>query len=539
MTSPLSAGVEPGAVLLVDDNETNRYIIGTWLRRAGFEILEAEDGASALELLGRAEPRPEIALVDVGLPDMTGFELCERIKGMPGARAVPVVHISATSIAVADRAQGLHRGADAYLVESVDADELLATVGAVLRYSRARRSAERLAEQLGLLNRATADLYQAADAEQLFAAAVAGAGAVFSAGPVSVLGTAPGGALSASRPDRDAPATLRAVKSDLLDALVRRARIQGAVAGLSVVPAREWRALAPAQDALAEAGDVVLVAVRAKNGRVAVCLAVSAADASITDERDLLIQLVQACALSLESLRTHAEEHALALTLQSSFLPDQLPEVPGTTLAVRYVPASAEAEIGGDFYEALPTPDGLLLAIGDVVGHSLEAALIMGEVRHALRAYAVEGHAPEAILQLLDTMLRTLRKEVTTVTLCLVLVEPGGRRLRIANAGHIPPLLIDPDRSFRYPQEHGTLLGLGGATYCSAWVDTVPGTRIILLTDGLVELRQVPLAETLDTFAAAACAGPDDLEQLCDRLIEQFGEDKDDDIALLAVDLAA
>jgi serine phosphatase RsbU (regulator of sigma subunit)/DNA-binding NarL/FixJ family response regulator len=538
VTSPLSVGVEPGAVLLVDDNEANRYVIGTWLSRAGFEILEAKDGASALELLDAPAPRPELPLIDVGLPDMTGFELCERIKQLPGSRAVPVVQIAAKNIAVADGSQGLHRGADAYLIEPVDADELLATVTTVLRYSRARRSAERLAEQLGELNRATGDLYQATDAERLFAAAVAGAGAVFRAGPVSVFGTAPGGALSATRPDHEAPVTLRAVKSDVLDALVRRARIRGAVAGLSVVPADEWRALVPADDALAEAGDVVLVAVRAKNGRAAVCLALSADDASVTDDRDLLTQLVQACALSLESLRTHAEEHALALTLQRSFLPDQLPEVPETTLAVRYVPASAETEIGGDFYEALPTPDGLLLAIGDVVGHSLEAALVMGEVRHALRAYAVEGHTPEEILQLLDTMLHTLRRDVTTVTLCLVLVEPGGRRLRIANAGHIPPLLIAPDRSFRYPQEHGTLLGLGGAVYQSTWVDTAPGTRLILLTDGLVEVRHEPLADNLAAFAVAAGAGPDDLEQLCDRLLEQFGEHKDDDIALLAVDLA-
>lgn len=538
MTSPLSAGVDPGAVLLVDDNETNRYVIGTWLRRAGFEVLEAEDGASALELLNSPGTRPELALIDVGLPDMTGFELCERVKDLPGPWAVPVVHISATNIAVADRAQGLHRGADAYLIEPVDADELLATVTAVLRYSRARRSAERLARQLGLLNRATADLYQAGDAERLFTAAVAGAGAVFSAGAVSVFGTAQGGAVLATRSGHDAPVTLRTVKSDVLDALVRRARIGGAVAGLSVVPAHEWRVLAPADDGLAEARDVVLVAVRAKNGRAAVCLALNADDGSIADERDLLIQLVQACALSLESLRTRAEEHALALTLQRSFLPDHLPEVPGTTMAVRYVPASAEAEIGGDFYEALPTPAGLLLAIGDVVGHSLEAALVMGEVRHALRAYAVEGHTPEEILQLLDTMLHTLRKDVTTVTLCLVQVEPGNRRLRIANAGHIPPLLIAPDRTFRCPQEHGALLGLGGAVYRSVWFDMVPGTRIILLTDGLVEVRQVPLADTLAAFAVAASAGPDDLEHLCDRLLEQFGKDKDDDIALLAVDLA-
>lgn len=121
------------------------------------------------------------------------------------------------------------------------------------------------------------------------------------------------------------------------------------------------------------------------------------------------------------------------LALQRTFLPDRLPAVPGVDMAVRYEPAADHAEIGGDFYEAIETPAGLLLAIGDVAGHSLKAAMIMGEVRHALRAYAIEGHDPQTLLTRLDALLVRLRPSIT-VTVCLVLVEPGGRRMHVANA---------------------------------------------------------------------------------------------------------
>jgi serine phosphatase RsbU (regulator of sigma subunit) len=283
---------------------------------------------------------------------------------------------------------------------------------------------------------------------------------------------------------------------------------------------------------------VLAAVVRAKTGRPPVCLAVPADSAPGPDDRKLLIQMAQACALSLESLRTYTEEHALALALQRSFLPDRLPEPPGVSLTVRYVPASLQTEIGGDFYEAIETPDGLLLAIGDVVGHSLEAALVMGEVRHSLCAYAIEGHPPETVLELLDTMLAKVKQEITTVTLCLVLVEPGCRRLHIANAGHIPPLLLSRGEH-RFLPEHGALLGLGGTRYKTTQVDLTHPARLVLLTDGLIEVRGTVLQESLLQFQAAVAEGAqhEGLDELCDRLLDLFGRDKEDDIALLAVDL--
>lgn len=112
-------------ILVVDDTAASRYISGSWLRRSGHRVIEAATGTEALAALAATEV--DLVLLDVGLPDMSGFDVCERIKSDP-ALARPVIHLSATAIRGADRAQGLTRGADAYLTEPVEPDELLATV---------------------------------------------------------------------------------------------------------------------------------------------------------------------------------------------------------------------------------------------------------------------------------------------------------------------------------------------------------------------------------------------------------------------------
>ena len=526
---------ERGRVLIVDDNPANRYLLAQWLRRVGHEITEAVDGADALGLLAAIDPAalPEVALLDVVLPDMNGFELCRRIKAADLTSDMPVIHVSATAVSVADRAQGLHGGADAYLTEPVDPDELIATVTAVLRYTRARRAAQRLADRLMILNQATLDLHSATSFDRFASAAVCGTLDVLGAKSGSVYLVLSGQPVHTYQSAPDSPLYSEPVTAELLERIARAVLGSRTGARIAFLSREDWLELAPGP---IPPGDMLVAAVRALSGRPPVCVAIAVEGPPSEDDHTLLIQMAQACALSLESLRNYTEEHALALELQRSFLPSRLPAVDGVDLAVRYVPASAQAEIGGDFYEAIETEDGLLLAIGDVVGHSLEAAIVMGEVRHALRAYAIEGHPPEAILELLDTVLTHGRSNLTTVTLCLVLVDPGRRSLRIANAGHIPPLLISEDAA-RFVQEHGQLLGLGTARYRATDIELTAPTRLVLCTDGLVEVRRTELRMNLATFEAAARTGPEDLEALCDQLIDLFGKDKDDDIALLAADL--
>jgi serine phosphatase RsbU (regulator of sigma subunit)/CheY-like chemotaxis protein len=522
----------PATILVIDD-DSNRYVLGSWLRRAGHTVIDASDGTHGLALLASPRaPLPEAAIIDVRLPDMSGFEVCERIKGDPRTTGLPVIHVSAAAINSEDHAEGLHRGADAYLNQPIDPDELLATVTPTLRYARARSRAERLARRLTTLNRITLDVYQAIGFHSFATAATGGAAALMSCAATAVFltqgqavhseVTAPGGV------PRSGP-----TNPELLPQLAAHALGTGTGAEIGLVPRAVWRALLPF-DHLDD--DVVLVTARTKRGRPPVCIAVPAEAVHSGDDQELFQQLAHACALSLEALRTYNEEHTLALTLQRTFLPDRLPAVRGIGLAFRYLPASAHAEIGGDFYEALETADGLLLAIGDVAGHSLAAATVMGEVRHALRAYALEGHAPHHVHERLEVLLAQTRPGVT-VTMCLILVEPGGRRIHISNAGHIPPLLLTPGGQGHFLPDHGPLPGLGLPHPPASVHDTAPDTRLVLITDGLVEVRSRHLDDSLGEFRAAAAAGPAELEALCDFLLLTFGKDKDDDIALLTVRL--
>ncbi|MER7760952.1 PP2C family protein-serine/threonine phosphatase [Streptomyces sp. NPDC097619] len=227
------------------------------------------------------------------------------------------------------------------------------------------------------------------------------------------------------------------------------------------------------------------------------------------------------------------QEHELALTLQRTFLPETLPETPGVELAVRYLPAATTAEIGGDFYEAVETPHGLLLAVGDVAGHSLKAAVVMGQLRHALRAYAAQGHPPHVLLQHLDHLLG-LHQPGWTTTLCLALVEPGNTRVHIANAGHLPPLLLSPDHPPRLLRDHGPLLGIGLPQPPAVTHRLAPGSRLLMVTDGLVETRGTDLLARLEALGVTAAAGPEDPEALCADLVEVFAAEPADDIVVFA-----
>ncbi|WP_069170441.1 fused response regulator/phosphatase [Streptomyces griseus] len=549
MSSYLRQDSAVATVLLLDDNDTKRYIIGSWLRRAGHTVMEAADGAEGLALLaGAAEGElPELAVVDVKLPDMSGFEVCERIKGDPRTASIPVIHVSASAVELSDRTQGLHRGADAYLTEPIAPDELLATVTAALRYARARRRAERLAARVSALNSSTLAVYAARDGRTFVEAAASGMATLMQSPAVAVvlspdnrtlhLAAVQGRAQTGRLPASAAPAVVVLQREPrLLDVLTDRVLGDGTGTGTVLLPGADWWAMVGDEDggpADVFPGRAALTLARTKKGRPPVAFAVDAEALAGVDDRELLSQLAQACALALEAMRSRSEEHALVLTLQRSFLPDRLPEVPGVDLAVRYEPAADDSEIGGDFYEAIETPAGLLLAIGDVAGHSLKAAMIMGEVRHALRAYAIEGHDPRTLLDRLDALLVRLRPTIT-VTVCLVLVRPGGRRIEVANAGHIPPLLRHPDGSTRYLTEHGPLLGLNLPHPPAVGHDVSGGSTLLLLTDGLIEVPREDLSDSLVALAGTVSEAPVENEALCDVLLDTFGKGKTDDIALLA-----
>jgi serine phosphatase RsbU (regulator of sigma subunit) len=174
----------------------------------------------------------------------------------------------------------------------------------------------------------------------------------------------------------------------------------------------------------------------------------------------------------------------------------------------------------------------LLVAVGDVAGHSIHAATVMVELRHALRAFAVDGHAPAEILDKLERVLSHFHP-TEFATLCLVELDLGRNVARIANAGHLPPLLVEPT-SAAYLPVHGPMLGLRRQRPREAVVALGRSWEIVLVTDGLVEDRVTDLDRGMEQLRGAVSfqVAP---EQLCDALIERFGQDKPDDVALLVL----
>lgn len=178
----------------------------------------------------------------------------------------------------------------------------------------------------------------------------------------------------------------------------------------------------------------------------------------------------------------------------------------------------------------------MLTAVGDVVGHSLDAATVMVEIRHALRAYCVEESDPGTLAERLDRMLVHYHPDVTA-TVCLALVDPGTGRGRIANAGHIPPLLVRDGGDAEYVPVDGPLLGLGLQRPAPTELVLTAEDRLLMVTDGLVETRGTDLDVSLKQLRTAAADAPPGVDALCDTLLDHFGRDQEDDIAMLALRL--
>ncbi|MEU4155526.1 fused response regulator/phosphatase [Actinoplanes sp. NPDC026670] len=504
----------PASVLVVDDSPTKRYLLVSWLSRAGFTVLEADTGGAALARL--LEVDVDLVVLDVKLPDMSGFDVCETIKSDSRYGVLPVIHVSAHAVDVGDRTQGLNRGADAYLVEPIEPDELIATAQAVLRYYRARQRAELLAERMVRLAETTLAINSASTLPTLLEAAAEGGVDIFGGPVVVVAETSEGESLAAT----GIPPTVR----------------RWAVPGHRAAVGSLVRSDEPADWDVVDWPDgetVAVAAARLRADRPPVYVAVPGS--SQTPGFPVLRQLSQAVAAAVEAQRSFDEEHRVAVTLQRSLLQSRLPEVPGVDLGVLYEPAGAQTEVGGDFYELTVLGDRLLVAIGDVAGHSLHAATVMAEIRHAVRAYAVEGHPPGAVLELVNRFMRTVLP-AESATLCLLTLEPATGRIRMASAGHLPPL-VHVGGDVRYLQPRGALLGITAPRRAEIEYTLPPGGTLVLYTDGLIERRDADLDQGLNALAAGAALVEDDLDTFCRRLHAQLtgAREQADDIAVVAL----
>ncbi|MEU4128709.1 ATP-binding SpoIIE family protein phosphatase [Streptomyces wuyuanensis] len=261
---------------------------------------------------------------------------------------------------------------------------------------------------------------------------------------------------------------------------------------------------------------------------------------------DLLVaaQLATHTALGIDKAVLYGREAYIADELQRTMLPEGLPQPTGVRLASRYLPAAETARVGGDWYDAIPLPGSrVALVVGDVMGHSMTSAAIMGQLRTTAQTLAGLDLPPQEVLHHLDEQAQRLGTD--RMATCLYAVyDPVSHRITIANAGHPPPILLHLGgraEVLRVPP--GAPIGVGGVDFEAVELDAPAGATLLLYTDGLVEsrLRDVwtGIEQLRERLAATAqLTGPDHsppLEALCDDVLDMLGPgDRDDDIALLA-----
>ncbi len=260
----------------------------------------------------------------------------------------------------------------------------------------------------------------------------------------------------------------------------------------------------------------------------------TAADVEVAEQLALQVSQVvdKAQRLELETRTSH--------TLQANLLPPAPPPVPGLEVAVRYVAASRGADVGGDFYDVVPLPaDGAVaLAVGDVVGHDITAAAVMGQLRSVHRVLLTDRPGPSAIIDRLQAgwALLGLQRMATALFGSL---DPATGQLRLASAGHLSPLVVSASGAEFLDVKPSRMLGAPASPAPAVeWAGVLPvGATLVLFTDGLVESRTADIDEglalLLDAARAAFGDGPD---ELCDRLLAELtGDHRADDVALLAI----
>ncbi|MEV6542607.1 SpoIIE family protein phosphatase [Streptomyces sp. NPDC051665] len=265
-------------------------------------------------------------------------------------------------------------------------------------------------------------------------------------------------------------------------------------------------------------------------------------DRSAFTTDDLLVasQLATHTAIGVQKAVMYGHEASVADTLQHTMLPSSLPEPTGIRLASRYLPASKTAQVGGDWYDAIPLPGSrVALIVGDVMGHSMTSAAIMGQLRTIVQTLAGLDLPPHEVLHHLDEQAQRLGSD--HIATCLYAIyDPISHRLLMANAGHPPAVLLRPNGHAEVLQiPPGAPIGVGGVVFESVEMPAPTGTTLVLYTDGLVESRDTDVGTGVEALRTHLQSTPhrhrlSSLERLCDRILTALAPGpRDDDIALL------
>ena len=530
-------------LMLIEDDRSYAWLVEEMLTDAFTDADVEVHTFGTLAEATREPPLVDCALVDMSLPDANGVMIVEAVlAALPEVPLVVLTGAEDEQLAL----QAVELGAQDYLVKRRVDPEVL---GRSVRYAIERkRSEEQRAELLraraahaeaealsGMLTRLqhVADAALAVDGrlerDELLERSLAVIAA--DSGILIQLGTSGG------------PPTVAAVRA--LDGLGRTTRIDdnGVVHELLAADApmviadigdNEVSTLSPR----AGVRSLVAVPLTADGRRLGVLVATSPLPSRFSDEQASLLALAgERCARALANEAAYERERRTAAALQAGLLPQGVPALRHGQLAVRYLPAVGGPAVGGDWYDAIVLPDGRLgLAIGDVTGHGAEAAVLMGQLRTALRAYALEGSDPGLVVGRLNALALSLSDEAMA-TLIYAVLDPSLRSGSFVNAGHPPPVRIGATGAEQLTGPSSPPAGASaGSEFLEHPFELAAGDAFCLYSDGLVEERGAAMPEREQTLLRAlGTTAP--AEVLCERALAALRPQGavDDDVALLVL----
>ncbi|MFF0089779.1 SpoIIE family protein phosphatase [Streptomyces canus] len=248
-------------------------------------------------------------------------------------------------------------------------------------------------------------------------------------------------------------------------------------------------------------------------------------------------ELAARAGLVLDNARMYTFQESVAETLQDSMLPHIPPRMAGCDIATRYLPGTLLGRVGGDWFDSVKLPGArTALVVGDVMGHGLNSAAMMGQLRTAVQTMAALDLPPAQLLRNLDDLAQRLGD--TYLATCLYAVyDPIASELHIANAGHIPPVIVraGDGRSELLDLPTGAPIGVGGVPFEAVRVRVAPGDRLLMCTDGLVEVRGEDIGVGLATLTESAAHPAASMDDACDAIIRALNTrgGRKDDVALL------
>jgi CheY-like chemotaxis protein/serine phosphatase RsbU (regulator of sigma subunit)/anti-sigma regulatory factor (Ser/Thr protein kinase) len=559
---------DAAGILVVDDNSEGVRALEAILEPLGARIVTAASGAEALRLL--ESEQVAVILLDVHMPVMDGFETAASIRARKRTRSIPIIFLTGISDNPEHVFRGYEAGAVDYIVKPFDPVILRSKVAVFVDLFD---KTEEIARQAGLLRRQEQQQLEHEAAEQRhrrsrFLAGVSGAldrrldvkGRAGQLAKTCLPELGDFALVQLVEPDgvvEIAAVANRGESDDGLQALVGTRR-DASVFGswvfaaprarlFDTVTPETWRQLGLGNEGELLAGALglrSLIAAPLVYGRRATGVLIVGVGARGEDygeeELEITRDLARKAAMAVENSRLYEAERDRSRALQQSLL--GRPEVtsPAVAAAMRYVAGSADLEVGGDWYDLVEREDGsIVAAVGDVVGHGVQAATAMGKLRSATGALGlVVGGAPE-LLDRLDQFAEKI-EEAKFGTVAAVLFDPRTGDLRYSLAGHPPPLLVgrDGDAAFL---EGGNgfplcIAGDGAAGRPEGRATLEEDATLVLYTDGLIERRDASIDSGLERLRGAVRARyrlqP---ERLCDEIVAEFASSSSDDVVVLAL----